>query len=750
MDLVALMLAVGFGAMLAQAVFVRELYVAGSGNELTIGLLLGLWLGTVALGAGLGRRVATRLRDDLFPPSVIVVFVSLAVWGPASVALLRVARLVLGVGPGEFLSLGQTALLTVVAVLPVGLAVGGLLPPACEALTRRGQARVASRLYAAEALGTGLGGLLVTFVLAGRLNAWQIMVLAGGAWLLAGAAAAAGRPVRKWLVLAACIVVVAGLYPRLWAAVDFETSAWRWRPPAVEGNSSSQTWRLVKSVETRHQNLALIEQAGQYTVYGNGQVLFSFPDPIASENGIHAIMAQRPGAHRVLLLGGEPMGDIAELLKYPLDRIVYVELDPGIGWLLESVAPIPYATVLRDPRVTVVHEDAPGFVRRSDETFDVVIVRAPEPVSGAANRYFTKEFYQAVRDRLAPGGVVWTGLEASERLGPEARRVAASVYRTLTDVFPSVRVTSGSPLQFMAGFRDSPVTVDRETLYRRSVAAGIATRFFRPEYFLQADELDPAKIADVQRRLTSAPAPANTLFQPVAYRRALVLWSRFSGSDVEWALTALDRNRPGVLVARVGVLGLAVMLICRSFRRGRQVAAMAVAGFGALTLELVLLYLIQGVQGYLYTQFGLLVALFMAGTVLGAWVTGRLDARRVASAAGVSLLALAVMAGGVAAAGPTLLRVPYPAVWVGLALMAAGALAAAVFVAVSRSLAEQGLAAGRAVAWTEAADYGGSMLGGLLSGIVLVPVAGVGGACIAVALVCGVTGLGLVSVLMHD
>ncbi len=744
MDLVAVMLAVGFGAMLAQAVFVRELVVAGSGNELTIGLLLGLWMGTVAVGAGLGRRAAARLPGDRLPAGAIAGLVLLAAWGPASVGLLRAARPVLGIGPGEFMPLGEMAALTLGAVLPVGLAVGGLLPPACEALARRGMPRVASRLYAAEAVGTGLGGLLVTFVLAGRLNAWQIMVLAGCVWLVA-AAMAAGRPARVWLVLAAGLALVVGLVPHLWDTVDFETSAWRWRPSGQEGRLSRADWRLVESVETRHQNLALVEQAGQYTMYGNGQVLFSFPDPIASENGIHAIMAQRPAARRVLLMGGEPIGDIAELLKYPLARVVYVELDPGIGRMLRRAAPTPYDAVLGDPRVTVVHEDGPGFIRRSNDPFDLIMIRAPEPLSGAANRYFTKEFYEAVRARLAPGGVVWTGLEASERLEPEARRVAASVYRTLTDVFANVQVTAGSPLQFVAGFADSPLTLDRQTLYRRSVAAGISTRFFRPDYFSQADELDPAKVAEVRRRLTSAPAPANTLFRPVAYRRALVLWSRFSGSGVERALTALDRIRPRLLVAGFGALGLVAMLACRSSRRGRPVAAMAVAGFGALTLELVLLYLIQGVQGYLYTQFGLLVALFMAGTVAGAWATDRCLSRATAAATtAASLLALAALAAGIAAGGPELLHASRPAAWVGLALVAAGALAAASFVAVSRLLVEQGFAAGRAVAWTEAADYGGSMLGALLGSVVLVPVAGVGGACVAVFLLCGAAAVGLV------
>jgi predicted membrane-bound spermidine synthase len=742
MDLLVVMLAVGFGALLAQAVLTRELLAVCSGNELTISLMLGLWLASVAIGAVVGRRSAARLTGLRLPVGVTVGFVLLATWLPLAVVLIRAARRVIGVGAGEYLSLGGTAGLAAIVVFPVGLAVGGVLPLACEALARRGHSRVVSRLYTVEAVGSMLGGVLMTFVFAGNLSAWQIMSLGAAVLVYAAAITAQGRP-RRMLGVVAGMTLAAGLCPTCWMGLDTRTAAWRLQGLRAQ---AAEPWRMVASVDTRYQNLQLVERAGQYTLYGDGQVLFSLPDPIAAEHTLHPIMAQHPAARRVLLLGGDPTADVPELLKYPVERIVHVELDPGIARLLRRVVPERVAAVLRDPRVRSIYEDGPLFVRRSREVFDLVIVRAPEPVSGAYNRFFTREFYEAVRARLAPGGVVWTSLEASERLGPDARRVAASVYRTLTAVFDTVRVTAGSPLQLIAGFRDSSLTGDRDTLYRRSAAARVPTRFYRPEYLLDADELDPAKVLAVERSLRSAAAPVNTLWRPVTYRQSLVLWSRFSGSGVDRALGVLDRMHPAILLAGACGLGVVLAWACPFLRRRKPVVAMVATGFGGVTLEVILLYLIQGMQGYLYVQYGLLVALFMGGSALGARAAGRLEAAPEAAARRVAmalLLVLAALAATLAAGGRVLMSMPHPTVWIGVMLALTGALVAAQFVAVAHLLRVRGMKAGGAAALTETADYGGSMLGGLLGGVVLVPVAGIGGACGILAVLCGLAWVAL-------
>lgn len=735
MDIIILMLAVGFGALLAQAVLTRELLAVCSGNELTISLMLGLWLAAVAIGAGVGRRVAVRLTGDRLPGGVGVGLVLLAAWFPLAVALIRGARYLLGVGAGEYLSLGGTAALTAIVVFPVCLAVGGLLPPACEALTRRGHSHAISRLYAAEAIGSMLGGVLMTFVLAGRLNAWQIMSLGAGVLIYAAAITVQGIP-RRILGAMSGLVLAAGLCPLCWTTLEARTAAWRLQGPRP---MMEEPWRMVASMDTRYQNLQLVERADQYTLYGDGQVLFSLPDLIAAEHTLHPIMAQHPAAKRVLLLGGDPTADVPELLKYPVERIVHVDLDPEIVRLLRRVVPDRVAAVSRDPRVRFVHEDGPLFVRQSRDQFDLVVIRAPEPVSGAANRFYTREFYEAVRARLAPGGVVWTSLEASERLGPDVRRVAASVYRTLMTVFDTVHVTAGSPMQLIAEFRASSLTVDRETLYRRSLAAHVPTRYYRPEYLLDADELDPAKVDAVERSLRSASVAVNTLWRPVTYRQSLVLWSRFSGSGVDQVLGCLERVHPAMLIGGACGLGVALVWACPPLRRRKSVVAMVATGFGAVTLEVILLYLIQGIQGYLYVQYGLLVALFMGGSALGAYAVGWLEAgsERVARrAAMVLLMALAVLAAVLALGGPVLMTIPYPVVWIGTALILTGAVVAAQFVAVARLLRCQGMDAGHAAAWTDVADYGGSMLGGLLGGVVLVPVAGIAGACGVLVLLC--------------
>jgi spermidine synthase len=457
-------------------------------------------------------------------------------------------------------------------------------------------------------------------------------------------------------------------------------------------------------------------------------------------------MAQHPAARRILLLGGNLVEDVPELLRYPVERVVQVDLDPGIRRLLAEEAGEAGPRPAEDPRLTVVHADAAAYVQTADARFDVILIRTPEPLTAGLNRFYTREFYEAVRRRLAPGGFSCTWLEASERLTPEAARVAASVYRTLQAAFPVVRVTAGSPYGFFMSGSDGPLTFDRPTLYERSRGVALhGTQFFRPEYLLDADELDPVKTAAVAAHLRDTPAPLNTLAHPVTYYLNLTLWSRFSGSRVEPLLRRLERWPAGGVA---GVLFLAVAGVAvyawrrRAVRRpdapdatarGARLLAgliMGVAGAAGVALEIVMLYALQSLSGYVYTRMGLMVGLFMLGSVaggtLGRWAEGHGARRAVRLLLGMLTILLlataavpAVLAGGGGSGAP---------VWgerLLFALMTAvGFAVGGSFAACGAVLRACGSAPGPASALADAADYGGSAAGGLVVGVLAIPVFG--------------------------
>lgn len=758
----ALMFCAGLYAMLAQILLLRELLVAFYGNELTLGAALTAWLALIGAGSlavrPLLRRPASvglwRLLTGLLAAQAAVL--------PAQVWLIRVMRIVLGTPFGEYTPFAAMLAGTVLALLPTGLSVGMIFPCACHLLkTGEGGARIVGRLYALESLGSLVAGILFTFAFAQWLTPFASMALAGLAAAGGAALAAPSRAVRRLLLVPLAILVLAAGCPGLLAGLETKSLEARWRAFGALPEGASAAGRLIASVDSRYQNLALIEAHGQTTLYGNGQVLGVFPDPIAGEHKIHFIMAQNPAAAAVLLIGGNPATDIPELLKYPLRRLVHLELDGEIGRLLDAAGGREYRRAVRDPRFFRAAADGPRFVKTSRETFDAIIVDAPAPSTVALNRFYTLDFYRAVRRRLADGGFMYTSVEASEDLRDEAAALTASVRQTLQRVFPRVLIAAGVRNQYFAGMDNSALTFDRQALFERSAGAGLRHRYFRPEYFFNADEISPEKTEFVERRLAGMPAPVNTALRPMTAYYQLRLWSHFSGSRLEGILDGLSRVRFHWAAAGIGLAGLVLLVVGlaagarrrvaggtwgRRWARGMLGLVLASTGFCGMALELILIYVFQSLLGYVYARIGLIVAVFMLGLMLGALAAGRRPGSEAGSwraLLGLDVLLL-LLAGIVPVLADACLYSPALAgsgAWIegvidGAMLLAGWALGAQ-FVVVVRLLGATGVGRGAAAARANAADLFGAALGGFAVGVVALPLWGVETACLLLVVLKG-------------
>jgi len=125
--------------------------------------------------------------------------------------------------------------------------------------------------------------------------------------------------------------------------------------------------------------------------------------------------------------------------------------------------------------------------------------------------------------------------------------------------------------------------------------------------------------------------PVNRDFTPVAYYFDVALWSApFRQDSARWfeRLAGMSFKR---LFAAVMVLLAVVVPVLRWWpgrRRGKAAArarrsaafAVAVVGFTELGLEILLLLGFQALYGYVYQELTILVALFMVGVALGAWL----------------------------------------------------------------------------------------------------------------------------------
>ena len=126
--------------------------------------------------------------------------------------------------------------------------------------------------------------------------------------------------------------------------------------------------RIVYRGHSPYGKLVVAEMSGQYNFMENGVVLFSTDNVQRLEETVHYAMSQRPKARRVLLVGGGVSGTAREILKYGVEAVDYVELDPlvlevGRRWLPANLA---------DPRIHALATDGrllrPAD-RRSDTTW---------------------------------------------------------------------------------------------------------------------------------------------------------------------------------------------------------------------------------------------------------------------------------------------------------------------------------------------------------------------------------------------
>jgi spermidine synthase len=699
----------GVSAFLTQVVLLRELMAALGGNELVLGIVLGSWMLLTGLGASAGR-VAQRLRQPL--AGLAWAQMVLAVLPLGQIWIIRACRDWVfprgaEVGPAETVLVGLTIL------APYCLLAGFLLTLTCRLLAPDERPESIGQVYFLDVLGDIAGGLLFSFVLVWLWGHFGTLYLPAFLNLLL--AGALGYLVRSRPVLAMAGLLTAVLALGA-ATVDWELASTRRQFAGQE---------VLFQGQSPYNRVVITRLGEQVTFYANGTPLFSTGDPAAIEQKVHFAMAQRPQARRVLVLGGGLSAAAGEVLRWaglgpdqlPPDappgqspptesiQVDYVELDPllvsaGQQW----IPPTRNASAIR-----VVTADGRLWVRSSSERYDVVLADVPDPVSIQWNRFYSREFFLEVKQRLTADGVFSLACASYENyLSPELADLVAIVHRTLREAFQKVLMIPADRIIFLAS--DGPLTTQ---IAERIAQHGLKTHSMRPGHL--AGILAEDRLVALQRAIRPD-APINRDFFPILAYRHLRYWMR--QFQVRW----------GVFLAALAVLGLWCL-----WRARPVTVAVFSAGLAGALLHVVLLLGFQVVFGCVYHRVGLMVTAFMAGLAVGAaWMNRRLGrwsggalAAVVGALAAFAALLPAVLAGlDQASRWPGLnliCQVAFLTLAFGLAV-----LVGMVFPLAAKMAFEQvSITAGRIYT----ADYLGAAFGALLGSSLLIPLWGIGPVC---------------------
>ncbi len=646
--LVLAILIMGFSGIIAQILLLRELLITFYGNELSIGIILANWVileaaGSFFLGKGI-ERIKPRIEAFVGLTLVFSLFFPIAIY------LVRIWKGVIGVTAGEGLGLLLILGSSFFILLPVSLPHGALFTFSCKMFSlcssakgrsllnvtrtgagcRKEDAASVGKVYIYETIGTIAGGAAFTYLLITYFHSLQIAL---GVALLNTIVCLSLLSLPRRNTQTAANRILASVAAALLIVCAYLIVS----PKADQMHRLSvrQQWQsqdVVHYQNSIYGNVAVTRNAEQYTFFSDGIPIITTPTPDIAfvEEFVHLPMLFHPSPREILIISGGAGGLINEILKHPVERIDYVELDPLI---LEAVKKFPTALTeaeLSDSRVNIHHLDGRVFVKKTQNRYDLVLVGLSNPQDLQTNRLFTGEFFSLVKDKLNKEGILVIGLPGSlTYLSKELRNLNACILNTLREVYPYVRVIPGDGRNlFLASRSQSLSLIDQTQLTQRLRERNLKVSLLTAahiEYRLHYRWLNW-----FSESLRGATEKTNRDFRPLGVFYSLSYWNALFSPYMGKIFSYFEKVNIGLAFVLVGVFVLPFLFLNFRIPDSSKVSipfAIASTGFAGMIFDLALIFTFQALYGFVFYWIGVLTTAFMVGAAVGSLVMTSLLAR---------------------------------------------------------------------------------------------------------------------------
>ncbi|MFA5156221.1 MAG: hypothetical protein WC532_02360 [Candidatus Omnitrophota bacterium] len=730
-------LIIGFSGLLAQTVLLRELLVSYLGNELTLGIILSGWLTGEALGVFTISRIIDRVAAKAGVFALLQIIFSIAF--PASVYLARTFKSITGLAAGEATGLPLIFYSAFLVMLPAAFCHAGLFSCGCKLFslaqeqTQEAKAASIAKIYALEITGTIIAGFMLTYVLLSRYDSFQIAFMAAAASLLVNIPF---LNLPRLKILKYLNFSLAGVFIYL---IISGSSAYFQKASVDKQFSSGKVIDYRNSV---YGNTAVVKNEGQYTFFYNGvpSVVAPLPDITFSEEFGNLPLLFHPEPKKILIIGAGSGGLINEILKYSAETIDYVELDPLFIAALKRISISPLKEELTNARVNIVIADGRAFLRRQHSGYDVILVGLSSPRDLSTNRFFTADFFALAAERLNPGGILSFCLPGSlTYLSSELKNINACIFNAAKMSFPYVRIIPGDYNIFLTSTSPAIMETGAGQLSGRLASLNVKTNLLVPahiEYRLNRRWADW-----FNRSMAGATTKINRDTRPIAVFESLILWNKQFSSAVAAGLIRLSRINLKISLSFV-ILAAYLFFLLIFFRRKKRQSlsaafSIATTGFFGMLISLVIIFLFQIRYGSIYREIGILTSLFMAGSAIGSIISLRLLAKkqddhaadlliRVEARIILFITTVILLAGFLRYS-----HFAYPAFLI--ISFIAGMLVGMEFPIAGRIYISKGKPVGETSGGLYFVDLAGGCLAGVLGGVLLLPVIGIEGTCLTLA-----------------
>jgi predicted membrane-bound spermidine synthase len=560
----------GFSMMALQTTLNRVAGLALGSSHFTFAMVVAVFVLCIALGSFVVSALS-RIPPWLVAGSqwlLVALLVLLYLGIPDAGYGAHVLRSFFRDDPEAFFPFQFTIFVAGLAILfvPIGLS-GALLPLLFHHLRNEvgDLGRVAGSLYSWNTVGSLAGALIGGYVLLIWLDLDTVYAVALGA-LAVGAGILTTRVAGARTAVAAGMTAVAlagiALLPP-WDPNHLAIGRFRTRTPTpvtyggptafVEKHN--QSTKLLFHDDDPVSTVVVLEAGDEPDV----RSIMTNGKPDGSTGGdyptmclagtIPALLTDDPTRSFVIGWGtGVTVGELAALPQ--TKEVVVAEISPGVLGAAPLFDPLNQGAI-SSPKSHPIRRDAYRALLRSEGRFGVIVSEPSNPWVTGVEMLFSREFLEAARSRLTPGGVYAQWFHLYEVDATTVDIVAA----TYASVFDRVAVWFASgPDVLLLGLNDPDGYPDLETIRARyeepAMREGMARCGAKSFHQLLVHETLPPGLVSADR----VSGAIHSLHHPILSQHAARAF--FSGRGVELPRLpggpdARDRDRPQALLARV-------------------------------------------------------------------------------------------------------------------------------------------------------------------------------------------------------
>ena len=629
----------------------------------------------------------------------------------------------------------------------VSILQGALFTYSCRiySLFSKPGAASVGRVYVYETVGTIVGGIACTYLLITYFNSFQagtgIALLNFVACLVLLAPSWKTGHFQKTVLAVLSVLILFSGYSLFTGQVD------KLHQYSIEAQWKNQN--IVHYQNSQYGNICVLENEGQYIFFLDGipNLITPIPDIPSLEEFVHLPLLAHPEPAKLLILSGGAGGMINEALKHPsVEAIEYAELDPLLLELLRKFSTPLTESELNDRRVTIKHVDGRLLLKQTKNQYDVIFVGVQEPSNLQANRFFTKEFFSLVKERLNKGGILVLGLPGSLTYFNEGlRNLNSSIFNTLENVFSHIRVIPGDGRNLFLSSDSREITqIDKEQIIERLSQRNIAAEVIVPWHIEK--KLHHGWQDWFSRFIEKGSQKINSDFTPLGVFYSISHWNAVFAPSLRGIFSQIERINLRGVVLLFAILFLLYFIFRpkkRHFFQGSIALSIITTGFAGMMFSLMVIFAFQSIYGYVFSTIGILVASFMAGAAGGAMLITSLLERiknyyKVFITIELAIIGFAIAFPFAFLAVPTYLGnsesfIFFMMLFLTLSFIS-GFLTGSQFPMANKLYLQKSRSLSQTAGLLYASDLLGGWFGGIVGAVVLLPVLGLTGTCITVAL----------------